>query len=95
VDKTKNQINNNTNKKTSLWRPVIIFYAKTTAWVILPLFLALLLGKYIQTSINSQLIFFIVILGGFLVTCYGIYKEIRIYKKDLESSSKQKKTDGK
>ena len=65
------------------WKPVMIFYAKTTAWVIIPLVLAVLLGNYIGQS--NQALFFGCIMIGFGITCNGIYKEIKEYKKTLNN----------
>ena len=66
------------------WRPVILFYAKTTSWVAIPLILAVLLGKYASRSTGNELLFFLILLVGFLITVCGIYKEIKEYKKTLD-----------
>ncbi|MDD5721304.1 MAG: hypothetical protein PHT16_02570 [Candidatus Pacebacteria bacterium] len=66
------------------WRPVIIFYVKTTSWIVFPLVLGYLGGSFISKSAGSQSLFFIIIMLGFGITCYGIYREIKQYKKDLE-----------
>ena len=62
----------------------MIFYAKTTSWIVFPLVLGLLTGKYFGQSTGSQTLFFIFIMVGFGVTCFGIYREVKQYKKDLE-----------
>ena len=64
-------------------KPVGIFYAKTTSWIILPLLLAFFLAKYVSKSTGSQVLFFTIVILGFLITCLGIYREIREYKKKL------------
>jgi len=75
---------NNINKEKSWMRPVLFFYVKTTAWIIFPLILALLIGNYFNKSTQSQTLFLVCIMAGFGVTCSGVYKEIKNYKKDLE-----------
>ena len=77
---------NNSKQKigANYWRPVILFYAKTTSWIVLPLVLATLAGKYVSKSVGSQIVFFVFIMLGFLVTCLGIYREVKQYKKDLD-----------
>jgi len=75
------------------WKPVIIFYTKTTSWIIFPLVLGVLLGKYVGSFTGSQALFFLIMLAGFCVTCFGIYREIRQYKKDLDPPSPED-TDG-
>ena len=75
------------NTDNSYWKPVMVFYAKTTSWVILPLVIAVLLSKFTSFGQNW---FFILVMLGFGVTCSGIYREIKDYKKQLEQSDKEK-----
>ncbi|MDP1760373.1 MAG: hypothetical protein Q8L01_02930 [Candidatus Woesebacteria bacterium] len=73
-----------TNKNDKSWlKPVLFFYAKTTSWIIFPLVLGFLAGGYVSKSVGSQVLFFVFVMLGFLVTCWGIYREIKQYKKDL------------
>ena len=74
------------------WKPVMFFYAKTTSWIILPLVLATLVGKYVGRSVGSQSLFFIFIMIGFLITCLGIYREIKQYKKSLDKEKNDNKS---
>ena len=66
------------NKNDPWWRPVMIFYAKTTSWIIFPLVISVILGNKLAPS---SLLLFVAL--GFGITCFGIYKEIKQYKKDL------------
>ena len=68
----------------SWMRPVLIFYAKTTSWIIFPLVLALLIGNYFSQSAGGQTMFLVCIMAGFGISCSGIYREIKQYKNDLE-----------
>ena len=70
------------------YRPVMFFYVKTTSWIILPLVLGLILGQYVNKSTGSQTLFFGIMFFGFLITCYGIYREVKTYLKDLEKEKK-------
>ena len=69
----------NLNSNKHYWRPVLVFYAKTTAWIVLPLILAVIAGR----NMNSKLSFVLVMIG-FGISCFGIYREIKEYKKDLD-----------
>lgn len=80
------QEGNSTNKNNDWWRPVMMFYVKTTSWIIFPLALAVFTGKYVEKSIGSQALSFVFVLGGFVVTCLGIYWEIKKYKKNLDKN---------
>jgi len=73
-----------TNENTSWWKPVMIFYVKTTSWIIFPLVLALLIGNYFSKSAGGQTFFLVCVMAGFGISCSGIYREIKNYKKDLD-----------
>ena len=79
----------NSNKKydKSWLKPVLIFYVKTTSWIIFPLLLGVLGGQYVSKSVGSQVLFFVFVMLGFLITCFGIYREIKQYKKSLDPST--------
>ncbi|MEO5634987.1 MAG: hypothetical protein ABIS26_01395 [Candidatus Paceibacterota bacterium] len=80
--------NKTTNKEKAWWQPVMIFYVKTAGWIMIPLLVALFLGNYVKETTQSQALFFGSIMLGFAITCYGIYREIKTYKKDLEKNGK-------
>lgn len=65
------------------WKPVMFFYVKTTSWIIFPLILGIIAGKYVSKTVGSQVLFFVFLMLGFAVTCWGIYREIKEYKKNL------------
>lgn len=83
-----NEIKNDLNNKDLWWKPVMFFYVKTTSWIVLPLILAILVGKYVGKSAGSQFLFLVLMMAGFGITCFGIYREIKKYKKDLEKDGK-------
>jgi len=70
------------------WKPVLFFYVKTTSWIIFPLLVGVLGGVYVSKSTGSQILFFICMMLGFGVTCFGIYREIKNYKKLLDVPSR-------
>ena len=81
---------NKDNNKELWWRPAVVFYGKTTGWIVFPLIIALFFGRYIKESTGSQVWFFVAVFAGFTVTCYGIYREINLYKKDLDKEEEKK-----
>lgn len=89
MDKNKD----NLNKDKSWWKPVMIFYVKTTSWIIFPLVLAFLIGNYFSKTPEGQTLFLVCVMAGFGISCFGIYREIKQYKKDLDPPS-PKATDG-
>ncbi|MBU0612025.1 hypothetical protein KKA39_01260 [Patescibacteria group bacterium] len=65
-------------------KQVLYFYVKTTGWILIPVILAVVLHKY---ALNGEKLF--VILGlSFIITIFGIWLEIKKYKKDLEKNGK-------
>ena len=79
-------------KKDNPWfKSVMIFYVKTTSWIIFPLVLASFLAKYVSKTTGSQVLFFIIVIAGFGITCFGIYREIKGYKKGLDKEIKENK----
>ncbi|MFZ2205238.1 MAG: hypothetical protein WAV23_01460 [Minisyncoccia bacterium] len=75
------------NKKGNDWKmTAMIFYAKTTAWIIIPALLSLFVKSFL--NINSDLVFPILIGLSFGVSCFGIFKEIKNYQKSIESNGK-------
>jgi hypothetical protein len=78
------QDSSNFNKNGVWWKPIMIFYVKITSWIAIPLILAILVGNYIGKSIGNQTLFFIFIMIGFGISCFGIYREIKKYKKNLD-----------
>ncbi|KKR62593.1 MAG: hypothetical protein UU01_C0005G0032 [Parcubacteria group bacterium GW2011_GWA2_40_37] len=65
------------------WKPVMIFYTKTTSWIVLSLLIGLIVGKFTK----NQILLFIFLMIGFGITCSGIYKEIKEYKKQLDKEN--------
>lgn len=73
------------DKKNSNWlKPVMLFYGKTTSWVVFPLVIALVASKFTESSG----LFFVFLIIGFGITCFGIYREIKEYKKTLQDGNK-------
>lgn len=66
------------------WTPVIVFYVKTTSWIIFPLIVGLFLGRYLGQFAGSESVFFILMILSFGVSCFGIYREIKKYKETLK-----------
>ncbi len=83
MEEEKENLNKPMQEKMN-WKPFIIFYVKTTSWIIFPLLLGLLLAKYIRNTYGSQTLFLACLMLGFGITCFGIYREIKNYKKDLD-----------
>ena len=72
-------------KDDEWWRPAMFFYFKTTAWIVLPIgvgFLVNYLVRNLRPGINNSLLLISMVLA-FIVTAFGIYKEIKEYQHDI------------
>ena len=70
-------------------QPVMMFYAKVTSWIIAPVGIAILVVRITKRDD----LFFIAVIIGFLITIYGIYREIKKYKQDLEKQDNKQNGD--
>ena len=86
--KSMNTEENKKNTGEAWWKPAMVFYGKVTGWIIAPLMVAVVVWKYFGRTLGSQIWFFVLILFVFCITIYGIWREIKIYKKDLEKAEK-------
>ena len=68
----------------SIWKPVMVFYVKTTSWIILPVLLVILANKFLFKIESSSFVYLALLAIGFGISCLGIYKEIKEYKKTLK-----------
>ncbi|MFN4181489.1 MAG: hypothetical protein ACK4FA_02230 [Candidatus Paceibacteria bacterium] len=69
------------------WRPAVFFYFRITSWIVIPILLAVVLHRFALGGIGSQIGFFVLIAIAFVCTCYGIYREINIYKEEVNQKN--------
>ncbi|ETB63725.1 TPA: hypothetical protein DIC38_02985 [Candidatus Nomurabacteria bacterium] len=71
------------------WRDGVLVFGRVSAYISVPVILASFLGKYLDEKRNTGNLFFFICIGiSFFVTIYLIWKEMKIYKKKLDISSK-------
>jgi hypothetical protein len=73
----------NFNENNDWWKPAMFFYAKVTSWIIFPVILAIVFSEYFFKENVQNITFFILIFISFVITCFGIYKEIKEYKNSI------------
>ena len=82
----------NKNNQAPWWRDGLIIFTKVSAYIAVPIIIALYLGKYLDEKYNTNnLMFFILVAIAFLSTIYLIWKEMKIYKKKMDQEEKNKK----
>ena len=60
------------------WKPAVVVFANTTAWIAIPIVIALILGKFLDKKYETGHTFFFVLIAlAFLVTVGGIVRMLR------------------
>ncbi|HEU0085928.1 MAG TPA: AtpZ/AtpI family protein [Candidatus Paceibacterota bacterium] len=81
---------NNNNKIPSgpWWKDGAMVFSEISTWIVGPIVLALILGKYLDEKYGTEPWMFLgLAVLGFVITAYGIIKSVRKY------ADKQKKID--
>jgi len=88
--------NQNQNNNGPWWKPGMQILGEVSTWIVVPIVLALIFGKMLDTRFNTKPIIFLIFAGlGFVTTCFGIYKVMKNYTKKLkeaEEALKEEKT---
>lgn len=79
------------NNKKIWWKPALILAINVSSWIIGPIILALIGGKYLDKKFNSTPWFLLGLTTiSFLISVFGILKTLKNYLKELEKESKNK-----
>ena len=63
--------------------------SEVSTWIVVPIVLALIFGKMLDTRFGTKPVIFLVFAGlGFLVTCFGIYRVTKNYVEKLKDIEK-------
>ena len=74
------------------WKPAIVIFGNISTWIVGPIILALIVGKYLDKRYNSDPWFFLGLTGiAFFVSMFGIIRILMKYIKDMEKENKEKK----
>ena len=81
----------NSNTNGPWWKPGVQIMSEVSTWIIVPIVLALIFGKMLDTRFGTKPMIFLVFAGlGFLATCFGIYRVMKNYMKKLKETEKKK-----
>ena len=79
----------NSNRKGAWWAPAMQLMGDVSTWIVVPIVLALVFGKMLDTHFGTKPIIFLTLAGfAFLVTCFGIFRIMKNYMKKLKESEK-------
>ena len=77
----------NLNSEGPWWKPGMQIFSEISTWIVIPIVLALIFGKMLDTRYGTKPVIFLVFAGlGFLVTCLGIYRVMKNYMKKLKDT---------
>jgi len=78
----------NENNKKLDWKPAFEIFSRISTWIIVPIILALIFGKMLDTYYGTKPIMFLILAGlGFLFSCVGIIHVVKNYMKKLKEIS--------
>ena len=79
------------DKNTNWWRPAIVIFGEVSTWIVVPIIVALVFGKMLDTHYGTKpVIFLIFAAAGFLFSCFGIVRVISRYMKEIKKIAEEK-----
>jgi len=73
------------------WKDGLIVFAKVSGYIIGPIILAIIVGKYFDTKYDTNNKFFLIAITiAFILTIFLIWKETKVYKKKLDKEENNK-----
>jgi len=74
----------NSNNGGPWWKPAMQILGDVSTWIVVPIVLALIVGKALDSRFGTKPIIFLCLAGfGFLVTCFGMFRVIKNYIKKI------------
>ena len=66
------------------WRDSLIVFSRISSWILGPIILALILGKWLDGHFGTAPLLFAITMGiSFLISSYGIVRETKKYLKSI------------
>ena len=76
------------------WAPAVQIFTDVSTWIVVPIVLALIFGKMLDTHFGTKPIIFLTLTGfAFIITCFGIFRIMKNYMKKLKEAEKQEQKD--
>ncbi|OGF36829.1 hypothetical protein A2482_03310 [Candidatus Falkowbacteria bacterium RIFOXYC2_FULL_48_21] len=84
------------NLKQIWWQPAIQLFAQVSAWIVLPIVVALFVGRWLDERFDKPPTFLIsCVMIAFGITCFGLVRETVRAAKKMEEEAKVKSPKGK
>jgi F0F1-type ATP synthase assembly protein I len=73
------------NMKGPWWKEGIAIFTQVSVWIVVPILLALFVGKALDAHFGTKPVIFLILAGiGFLFSCFGIVRVINKYMKEIK-----------
>jgi F0F1-type ATP synthase assembly protein I len=80
------------DKKQLDWKGAFDIFSRVSAWVVVPIILALVTGRALDRHFGTEPLIFLILAGvSFLVSSYGIVRVVGVYIKKIEQEEKDNK----
>ena len=90
-----NEDKNNLNKELLVssrgpwWKPGMQIFSEISTWIVVPIVMALIFGKMLDTRFGTKPIIFLSLAGiAFLFSCFKIMRVVKNYMSRSESGSR-------
>jgi len=71
------------------WKPGLEIFGQVSAWIVVPIVAALVMGKYLDARYETKPWIFLGLSGlGFLVTLFGLVRTVRTCIRKIEKNGK-------
>ncbi len=75
-------------EKELWWKPAVEIFGTVSGWVVVPVILALIVGKYLDGHFGTKPWIFLGLTGvAFLISMYGIVKTVGVYIKKIKEEA--------
>lgn len=92
----KNTNNAHFQNEKAWWQPAVIMFARMSAWVALPVILALFIGRWLDKKYGTEPVLFLAIVGfAFLISIFGLVKNVKKEYGKIEKEIQEKRKDDK
>ena len=79
------------NQGGAWWKPAIEIFSQISTWIVVPIVLALIVGKKLDTHFDTRPWIFLGLAAiGFLISCFGIFKVITKYVQKIKELAEKK-----
>lgn len=92
-DKNENKKDANRKKTKSWWEPALILFSKLSLWIVIPVLIGVMIGKWLDKAFHTEPWLFLASVGiAFIFSMFRLVKDAEDeYKKIDEEEKKGKK----